>query len=496
MGQCADRLEPDSRILVRHLNGQQRERVGEPVLPVSNDASRRASHSGVGRSEQSGEQFRIHDVERLVRPKPFELVVLVRRVLGVEIRDPRGQVAQHSSCAALLQDALGLGSRPALGGLKCFEQFRVRGVDELRALDQGATLRGDAPDAAAGVVAAVVAEVDFAVLDDRVAPIGEVERAVGPELPVEGTEAGIGGAHHVGHLAGDVGGALVGGFEAHDAVGAEIGGDEVALPVGGEVGAVDDLEAGEFRVVAGADAGELAAGGGEGEVGRAGDGPAHALETGAVGDEGLAVGIELVAPGIDPAAVANLQLLVARVEAEDAAGGEAGDAVGRLGVGAGVNGLGEIEAAVGAPARAVDVVVGVLGAEAAEDDAALIGLAVAIGIAEVEELGALRDVDAAVAGRDAGGNEETVGEDGGFVGAAGAGGVFEDDDLVGGGRAGLDLRINFGAGDPEAAGWVEVHVDRFIEQGIFGPERDLEGGVDGERRDGLRRGFGVEVADA
>jgi len=70
-----------------------------------------------------------------------------------------------------------------------------------------------------------------------------------------------------------------------------------------------------------------------------------------------------VAPGVDPAAVKDGKLLVARIETEDAAGGEADDAVGRLGVGAGVNRLGKIEAAVGAPARAMDVVVGVLGAE-------------------------------------------------------------------------------------------------------------------------------------
>ena len=114
----------------------------------------------------------------------------------------------------------------------------------------------------------------------------------------------------------------------------------------------------------------------------------------------------------------------------------------------------------------------------------------------MEELGALRDVHAAIAGGDAGGDEKIVGKDGGFVGAAGAGGVFEDDDLVGSGLAGLDLRINFGAGDPEPAGRVEVHVDRFVEKRIFGPECDFEGVVDGEGRDRLRRGFSYEVTDA
>ena len=289
---------------------------------------------------------------------------------------------------------------------------------------------------------------------------------------------------------------MVGGFEAYDAVSAEIGGDKVALPVGGKVRAVHDFETGEFRVVAGADACELAAGRSEREVSRAGNRPADALVTGAVGDERLAEGIKLVAPGVDPAAVENFQAVIPRIETENTAGREAHDAVGCLRLRARVNGLGEIETAVGAPAERVDVVVRVLGAEAAEDDAALVGLAVAVGVAQVEEFGALRDVDPAIAGGEPGGDKQAVGEDRGFIGAARAGGIFKDDDFIGGSLAGLNLRINFGASDPEATLWVEVHLDRFIEQGIFGPERDLKGLVDGERRDRLRRGFGDEVTDA
>jgi len=56
-----------------------------------------------------------------------------------------------------------------------FSSFR-----EVAAREGRAALGGDAPDAAVGFVAADVAEIDFAVLDDRVAPIGEVEGAIGP----------------------------------------------------------------------------------------------------------------------------------------------------------------------------------------------------------------------------------------------------------------------------------------------------------------------------
>ena len=325
MGQCADRLEPDSRILVRHLNGQQRERVGEPVLPVSNDASRRASHSGVGRSEQSGEQFRIHDVERLVRPKPFELVVLVRRVLGVEIRDPRGQVAQHSSCAALLQDALGLGSRPALGGLKCFEQFRVRGVDELRALDQGATLRGDAPDAAAGVVAAVVAEVDFAVLDDRVVPVGDVDRAVGAHLDVYRAERGVLRLDQLALLARGEPRAVVAEDISANAVAAEVVCDQATVPAIGEVSAADHFKA-AILGTAGIEPLKNPDGVGRGEIVRAGERVVDPLAAGAVGREGLSPAVKVEAPGVHEASDENAQLHRLGAKFPNAAAAEPSDA--------------------------------------------------------------------------------------------------------------------------------------------------------------------------
>ena len=38
----------------------------------------------------------------------------------------------------------------------------------------------------------------------------------------------------------------------------------------------------------------------------------------------------------------------------------------------------------------------------------------------------------------------------------------------------LDLRVDFGTRDPQPAARVEVHLDRFVEQRILGPERDLE----------------------
>ena len=71
-------------------------------------------------------------------------------------------------------------------------------MGEIATRQERAAFGGDAPDAAVDFVAAGVAEINFAVLDDRVAPIGEVKRAVRPELGVERAETGIRGAHQVG----------------------------------------------------------------------------------------------------------------------------------------------------------------------------------------------------------------------------------------------------------------------------------------------------------
>ena len=123
----------------------------------------------------------------------------------------------------------------------------------------------------------------------------------------------------------------------------------------------------------------------------------------------------------------------------------------------------------------------VLGAEAREDDARLVGLAVAVGVLEVQQLGAVGDVGAAVARLDAGRDQQAVGEDGGLVGPAVAVAVFEDQDLVVGDLARLDLRIDLGAGDPEPARGVEVHLDRLGDQRVGREQVDLEAVGDDER---------------
>ena len=59
-----------------------------------------------------------------------------------------------------------------------------------------------------------------------------------------------------------------------------------------------------------------------------------------------------------------------------------------------------------------------------------VGLAVAVGVVQEEDVGRVRDPDAAVADGDARGDVQALGEDGELVGLAVAVGVFEDLDAV------------------------------------------------------------------
>ena len=52
-----------------------------------------------------------------------------------------------------------------------------------------------------GVVAAWVAEIDLAVLDDGVVPVGDVDGTVGAHLHVDGTERGVGALDEFGQFA-------------------------------------------------------------------------------------------------------------------------------------------------------------------------------------------------------------------------------------------------------------------------------------------------------
>ena len=102
-----------------------------------------------------------------------------------------------------------------------------------------------------------------------------------------------------------------------------------------------------------------------------------------------------------------------------------------------------------------------------------VGLAVAVGVLEEEDVGRVGDPDAAVADGDARGDVQPLGEDGELVGLAVAVGVFEDLDAVPARPGGL-RGILEALGDPDPAPLVERHRDRVDDVRLAGDELDGE----------------------
>src|SRR5437870_8112843 len=136
-----------------------------------------------------------------------------------------------------------------------------------------------------------------------------------------------------------------------DPMRAEVASNEVALPILGELRRTDHFEAGELRIIAGADALQFAPRAGVGEIHRARDAVRDALETGAVREKRLAVVIPGMAPGITTAAGEHLEPVRVRVESPDARAVQARDAMRRLDVAVGVDGLIHVNMSVVTPAQ-------------------------------------------------------------------------------------------------------------------------------------------------
>ena len=353
-----------------------------------------------------------------------------------------------------------------LGLRKQIEQRLDAETFEVPPLDGRSSRRRDAPDASARAIAPRIAEVHLAVLDDRVVPIRDVDRAVGPHLHVHRPEGAMRRDEEVFGLSRDVSGAVVLEHERVHAIAAEVARHEAPAPRLRQMASRDDLETRLLRLT-----GVQSAHHARGIDGRLVRGPRErvvdALRAGAVGQERLAERIEMMAPHVDAAAREHVQLHEVRLEPPHAAAEQAARAPRRLDVGVDVNRLIEEEVSAGAPAQRVNDVVRVFGPEAGEDDAAAVGDFVAVRVLEVQELGRVRDVHRqvrhAVVRRDAGRNQQVVGEHRRDVGAAVAVRVLEDVDLICSLFARLDLRVQARAHHPETPGRIEVHVDRLAQ---------------------------------
>ena len=120
----------------------------------------------------------------------------------------------------------------------------------------------------------------------------------------------------------------------------------------------------------------------------------------------------------------------------------------------------EIERAPLVVGEGADRVMRVGRVEAVEHEFTDVGLVVAVGVFEEQQVRLLRDEHAASAEFETGRHMQSVGEDGPLVGAAVAVGVFKDQNLVARHLAGEVLRVGLHRADPEPALGVERHLHR------------------------------------
>ena len=159
------------------------------------------------------------------------------------------------------------------------------------------------------------------------------------------------------------------------------------------------------------------------------------------------------------------------------------DAIGSLDARVDVVALGEPQFSAETPVEAVDHLVRIGRAEAAENDAAGVGLVISVSVFEMEQLSALGDVETSVAELDAAGHEEALDEFVELVRFAVTVGILADEDVVVGLFSGFDLGIAGRTGDPESAAFVPADLNGLDDPVGLGGKK-----VHGKTVEDLKRG--------
>ena len=423
-------------------------------------------------------------------------MVFVGGVLGVELGDPGLDGRKHFGRRVAAEFAAGTVSGAVFGLLEVLEEFGHGGAVDLGGLQERTLGVGDAVDAAVLVVAVRIAGVMLHVPDQRVVPVEEVERAVRGEFEVDRTEVAVGGCEQVAVGLADETGAVVMLRAEADAEEADgVAGHEVALLRVGEVAGGDELGAGAGAGALGDELLDLDLLDAVRHLRGERQGP-PVLARRSVGNERLFPVVEGIAPRIGDVELLALQPVGLRVEAPHAAVVAAAGSVGGLHLAVEEASFEQVERARSVRAIGRDRVVRVVGVETVQDQLHAVRLAVLVVVDEQGEVRFLGDVDALRRDLEADRDVEVVGEDRLLVGLAVAVGVFEDDDLVVGHRVARAVRrVGRRRGDPEATFGVEGHLHGLLQvrEFLLGcEERDFVARGEGHLADGgfARKEFG------
>lgn len=123
--------------------------------------------------------------------------------VGGELLEGGFQVGEHD-LAPFVNALAGGAFFPGVGGREPLDEPFGRGFHQVDAVERRRVLASDAPNATVGPIAAGIAEVDLAMLNDGVIPVGNINRAVWSHRGVDGTEGDVIGPDEILGLPGDV----------------------------------------------------------------------------------------------------------------------------------------------------------------------------------------------------------------------------------------------------------------------------------------------------
>ena len=287
--QGAHPFQLDQHRVVGHGGSEQVHRVIQPVGPVHRDAGRRGPGPRVGGTENLLKEGLVDlagtaPVNRLEQPQALQPQSLKAVGCRVELGQPCGHRLADGN--GVMSPEHAAGHVAAIGRLsgQIIEQFRDRSPGEIDPRRERSALGGHPPDSAMLAIAAGVAKVDLAMLDDRVVPVGDIDRPIWAQLDVDRTERDPLGANQVGQLFTAEARTLLGKPEATDPVGPKVVGDQGALGIVGKMGPVHDFQATVFRA-ARVHTVEDARGADGRLIGGAGKAIVDALASGPIGDQ-------------------------------------------------------------------------------------------------------------------------------------------------------------------------------------------------------------------
>ena len=253
----------------------------------------------------------------------------------------------------------------------------------------------------------------------------------------------------------------------------EIMGDQISLPVIREMSSIDHFQAailGASWIQSMQNARHTK----DRRIGRPRNDVIDSLAPGTIGHKRLSPAIKSVTPSVDPATSENIEFHRFWTEPPDSPGIQSANAEGGLDMAVNVDRLIHVELAIHPPAKRVQDVVGVFGTEPAQHNPRLIGFAVAVGILEMQQFGAVRHIDPAIPRFDPGGNQQSFGKDRGFVRDSIAVGIFQNQNLIRRLLSRCNLRINLGSGNPEPALGIKIHLNRLMNPRICREQVDFE----------------------